>query len=506
MSSNFKKKHFLDIFGDLFVILKDTLIYARRNLQNTTKLFWFNAFLVLIVCFVYSINNTHYYQMGLLSNWLFDVSIQSYIEILYRIPWYVDFTLLSITSIIIFALRLGYPSAMVVKKLKSTFKQIGLKNSLNQPPYIADVQKLNKDRFYIMLNSNGISLDEFKSSEGRLKASVNSHIESISTQEENPALVEMVFNKKPLTKKVSYSELVDLAKKPGDIIIGRSKSGDLIENISSYPHMLVAGSTGFGKSYFLKQMTLGLLENTPNLQVYIFDFKEGISFKSFKELPNVRLYRDLTESNIILDKLRSEMTSRLKLVSEGKGEILDLKKTKKDSVLIMIDECSMLFSLSKHDKLKKNISIKAIELAEEIAKLGRAARYNIVLGNQKITTQTIDTRIQENLLGRICFKVPSVSGSNTVLGNKSASCLPAIKGRAIYKFNSLNEEVQTPFLGDKELEVRLSQIKSEFDKGIRRLNSTMLGDEENIIQIKVQSNKNTSYKTLTNATSDDKNL
>lgn len=71
-----------------------------------------------------------------------------------------------------------------------------------------------------------------------------------------------------------------------------------------------------------------------------------------------------------------------------------------------------------------------------------------------------------------------MSGSNTVLGNKSASCLPAIKGRAIYKFNSLNEEVQTPFLGDAELESRIDLLKAEFKKGKRKLNSLMLGDEE----------------------------
>jgi len=494
MSSKTKKNHLLDLLGDLGIILKDTLVYAKRNLQNTTKLYWFNAFLAIAVCFSYSINNTHYYQLGIAWDWLTPVSSKAFVELLYRIPWYVDFTLLFLITFIIFAAVLGHPSAKLVKKLKSTFKQIGLKNSIGKPPKIKDVQKFSNDRFYVQLNSNGISLDEFKKSEGRLRASVNSHIESIAPQEENPAVVEVVFNKKPLTKKVSYSELSDLAKKPGDIIIGRSMSGDIVENISSYPHMLVAGSTGFGKSYFLKQMTLGLLENTPNLQVYIFDFKEGISFKMFKELPNVRLYRDLSESNVILDKLKEEMTERLKLVSEGKGESLNLEKTKKDPVLIMIDECSMLFSLSKHDKVKRNISIKAIELADEIAKLGRAAKYNIVLGNQKITGQTVDTRIQENLLGRICFKVPSVSGSNTVLGNKSASCLPAIKGRAIYKFNALNEEVQTPFLGDSELESRLSAIKNEFKKNKRRLNSVMLGDKEIAIKSKAKTIANSSLK------------
>ena len=119
--------------------------------------------------------------------------------------------------------------------------------------------------------------------------------------------------------------------------------------------------------------------------------------------------------------------------------------------MIIIDECSMLFSPSKTDSIKRDISIKATEVVDEIAKLGRAARFNLVLGNQKILKQTIDTRIQENLLGRICFKVPSISGSNMVLNNKSAAYLPNIKGRAIYNFNEINEEVQTPCLDTNEL-------------------------------------------------------
>ncbi len=494
MSTRTKNNHLNNAFYDLWLIFKDTLVYAFRNLENTNKTFWSNVFLAILVCIVYAINNTHFYQLGLLWDWVTKTSSKDLVESLYKIPWYFDFFILIAITFVYFALRLGYPSAKLIKKLKSTFKEIGLKNSINKPPKINDVQKINKDRFYIQLNSNGISLDEFKKSEGRLKASINSHIESISAQEDNPAVVEMVFNKKPLTKKISYSELCGLANKPGDIIIGRSKSGDLVENISSYPHMLVAGSTGYGKSYFLKQMTLGLLENTPNLQVYIFDFKEGISFKNFQDLPNVRLYKDLTQSNAILDTLKNEMTLRLKLTAQGKGESLDLEKTKKDHVLIMIDECSMLFSLSKHDKVKKNISIKAIELADEIAKLGRAAKYNMVLGNQKITTHTIDTRIQENLLGRLCFKVPSVSGSNTVLGNKSASCLPAIKGRAIYKFNALNVEVQTPYLSNEELGHRISNIKNEFKKGLRKLNAPMLGDEEKTEVIERQKDINLMFE------------
>ena len=50
----------------------------------------------------------------------------------------------------------------------------------------------------------------------------------------------------------------------------------------------------------------------------------------------------------------------------------------------------------------------------------------------KVTNESIDTKIQENVGGRICFRVNTLQGSNTVLGNKKAYELPEVKGRAIW--------------------------------------------------------------------------
>ena len=340
---------------------------------------------------------------------------------------------------------------------------------------IQSIRHRSRDKFIVEFDAKGVSVEDLQRKSGNLRSALRSQIESLSEKERDPGIIEVVFSQSVLPQKINYSHVCDLARKAGDFVIGRSKSNLLIQNISHFPHMLVAGTSGYGKSYFLKQMTLNLIENTPNLQVYIFDFKEGVSFKLFKKLPNIKVYTDILQSNSILDSLKAEMTTRLKLTATQDEETIDLKKHSKDPILIIIDECSMLFSPSKTDSIKRDISIKATEVVDEIAKLGRAARFNLVLGNQKILKQTIDTRIQENLLGRICFKVPSISGSNMVLNNKSAAYLPNIKGRAIYNFNEINEEVQTPCLDTNELKSRIDKIYSEFKNQKRNLRSAMLG-------------------------------
>lgn len=474
------KNHLLDSILNIFKFIKSSVYFSGKNIESTTKIFWVNAFLALVMISIFSVKNTHFYFLGKGWEKLFNHSIEGVVRFTDLVPWYIHFIFLFIMMFLLFAMILGVPSVKVLNNLNLAIRQIGLKNSVQQFVEVKNIERFNQDRFYVEFKAKGVSREAFQKKSGNLKSAVNSQVESISEKDGSPGIIEVIFNKKPLTKDLKYQNVCAQASKPGEIVIGTSKSGILTENISTFPHMLVAGSSGYGKSNFLKQMTVNLLENTENLQVYVFDFKEGISFKPFMKLPNVKIYTDIFSSNTILDQLREEMKERLKLTSNTSDEVIDLKKHKKDQILIIVDECSMLFTPSKHDKNQKKISIKATELCDEIAKLGRAARFNLVLGNQRIVKETIDTRIQENLMGRICFKLPSISGSNNVLNNKSAAILPNIKGRAIYNFNAINEEVQAPYIDSNELKRRVEQIAKDFKDKKRKTNSSMLGDVKSL--------------------------
>ncbi|WP_207748713.1 hypothetical protein, partial [Clostridioides difficile] len=64
-------------------------------------------------------------------------------------------------------------------------------------------------------------------------------------------------------------------------------------------------------------------------------------------------------------------------------------------------------------------------LTEHIAKLSRAAAIHLILATQKVTKETVDTRIQENVSGRMCFKLNTTEGSVRMLGHGKAADLPS---------------------------------------------------------------------------------
>ncbi len=76
----------------------------------------------------------------------------------------------------------------------------------------------------------------------------------------------------------------------------------------------------------------------------------------------------------------------------------------------------------------------------------------------------------------ICFRVGTLQGSNTVLGNKMAYELPAIKGRAIWNCGNDFIEVQTPFLSETAIEREIDNIQEEFNSGKRRCLQSLVSD------------------------------
>ena len=91
-------------------------------------------------------------------------------------------------------------------------------------------------------------------------------------------------------------------------------------------------------------------------------------------------------------------------------------------------------------------------------------RQHLILATQKVKKETIDTKTQENIEGKMCFKMSTIAGSVTVLGNKMAHELPAVPGRGIWSRGSEFFEVQAPFLSPAELKKELKSLESKFQR------------------------------------------
>ncbi len=81
-----------------------------------------------------------------------------------------------------------------------------------------------------------------------------------------------------------------------------------------------------------------------------------------------------------------------------------------------------------------------------------------MIATQKVSKTIIDTALQENIGGRMAFRMATLANSTQVIGAKEAKELPEIPGRAIWNFGTKFIEVQVPFLDEKELKEKIKKV------------------------------------------------
>ncbi len=457
----------MDVFNALrkiIIIIYVRCYHAVKRSKTLTGNGIMNIISLFLLMFVWAYKNTY---LIWLNKWYPETVPLSFVRTMGSLSWEVHFLILSTPLLAIIIYILSYGSIKKMKRVTKALRKAGLKNALGTQPIAVDVVNLTSFRHKVIVDTHGVPIEDFQKKKNAIRASLNSQVESIVEQSQ-PKFVELFLTNQLLPQKVAYASVCAKASKSGEFVVGQSHGETITQNLFDLPHMLVAGSTGMGKSCFLRQMLLNLLENTPNLQVYALDFKQGISMKPFREHPRVTVIKDIFEAVEILEKIQCEMQERFKILEKGDDDVIDPQKHKKDPILILIDECSMLYDFSRKTDLQRKSSLKATQITDEIAKLSRAARIHLVLGTQKISKHTVSTHIQENIEGRLCFKVISVQGSALVIGTKAARDLPKIAGRAISKVGVDMDEVQTPFISTEEIKERMRKFISSSSKPLEK--------------------------------------
>jgi len=331
----------------------------------------------------------------------------------------------------------------------------------------------NKNETTLVLKSDAIGRDKYETAKQDLGAAFAETVDSIS-QGPNPQLVILHLCKRKVANLVKFESFKDQLKKPLSFAIGESIKGPLVQSLEKLPHMIIAGTTGGGKSVFFKQTLLGILKTTPHLQLYLLDLKRGVEMKEFSALPNVRLAKTVEDAATLLEKLRHEMDQRFIFLEKNGHKEIDPKRDKMDKIVIGIDEASELFTKPKASETQASVTNRAREAADGLAKLARAAGIHLIFATQKVTKETIDTRVQENIGGRMCFRMNTLQGSMTILGNKMGFELPDIKGRGIWANGNDFIEVQAPLISQEQIELEIDEIKEEFEQGKKFILGSMI--------------------------------
>ncbi len=242
-----------------------------------------------------------------------------------------------------------------------------------------------------------------------------------------------VVRLRPLLESEPFHKLVS----PLAIALGRDVSGQpVIADLERMPHLLIAGTTGSGKSVCIAALTACLvMNNTPDeLRLVMIDPKM-VELVRFNGLPHL-LGKVETETERVLAVLRwtvAEMDRRYKLLEASRSRNLDTynrKARRKISIeplpriVVLIDELADLM-LSAPDQTEHNLV--------RLAQMARATGIHLVVATQRPGTEVVTGLIKANFPARISFMVASsidsrvildVGGAETLLGRGDMLFVP----------------------------------------------------------------------------------
>lgn len=208
------------------------------------------------------------------------------------------------------------------------------------------------------------------------------------------------------------------------IYLGRDNMGNnIVQDLNQMPNLLVAGTTGSGKSMFLHSIFLSAAAN--NSDIYLIDPK-GVEFDPYKDLQCVKFFTsDIAGARDILIRLQGHMSNVFALMQKaGARNILEYNRRSKVQIkpsVVIIDEWADLVMQDK--KIQNELCF--------LAQKGRAAGISIVLATQRPSASVISGPIKANFPARVAMRVTSLVDSRVILDSSGAEKL-AKAGSGIY--------------------------------------------------------------------------
>ena len=244
------------------------------------------------------------------------------------------------------------------------------------------------------------------------------------------------------------------------IALGKSISGKpIVGDLFSMPHLLIAGTTGSGKSVCINTIILSLLyRHTPDKCKFILIDPKMLELSTYEGIPHL-LCPVITEAKkaaSVLGWVVKEMESRYRLMTkEGVRNIDGYNAKHKLSmpyIVVVVDEMSDLML----------VAGKEIEnYIQKLSQMARAAGIHIIMATQRPSVDVITGTIKANFPTRISFQVTSKIDSRTILGEQGAEQLLG-KGDMLY-MSSANRivRIHAPFVADNEIEKINNFLRSQ---------------------------------------------
>ena len=275
------------------------------------------------------------------------------------------------------------------------------------------------------------------------------------------------------------SKLFQKASSPLTLALGKDIVGNpFLTDLKKLPHLLIAGTTGSGKSVGINSMILSLLyKNSPDTLKLIMIDPKMLEFSIYNDIPHL-LTPVITEPKkaiIALANTVAEMEKRYKIMSKTKTKNIEgyNQKAKKEGleqfpyIVVIIDELADLMMTS-----GKEVEFYIARLAQ----MARASGIHLIVATQRPSVDVVTGLIKANLPSRISFKVGQKIDSKIILDMMGAESL---LGRGDMLFTPPNAtgliRLHAPFTTENDIEKIVDflklQRKVEYDESFLRENT-----------------------------------
>lgn len=263
------------------------------------------------------------------------------------------------------------------------------------------------------------------------------------------------------------NDLFKNAKSPLTLVLGKDIVGNpFVTDLGKLPHLLIAGTTGSGKSVGINAMILSLLyKNRPKDLRFVMIDPKMLEFSMYNDIPHLLtpVITQPKEAIIALNNLVLEMERRYKLLSDLRVKNIDNynEKIEKDSslgeklpyIVVVIDELADLMMTGGKDA--------ELPIAR-LAQMARASGIHLIVATQRPSVDVVTGLIKTNLSSRISFKVGQKIDSKVILDTLGAETL---LGRGDMLFtppgSSSLVRLHAPWVTEKEIDKIVNYLKQQ---------------------------------------------
>ena len=223
----------------------------------------------------------------------------------------------------------------------------------------------------------------------------------------------------------------------------------IVPDIAHMPHLLIAGSTGMGKSVHLNAILLQLLwRNGPDRVMFLMiDLKGGMELQDYRDIPHLfggKIVTEIEDVEPALSLFKNEMIRRQKLFAGKCRDLLGWNRLNARQrlpyIILVIDELAQILK-NPNQTLAGEVEI----VLGSVLNVSRATGGHAILCTQRPSVDVVTGYIKTNVSARVAFAVPTQSDSRVILDSSQAAEL-TLPGRAFFLNGAKRVEMQTPLV------------------------------------------------------------